>query len=74
MIASWDGSGRLNVENGCRTIKRLFADKGIPVGERGRYPAVWIGGKIAAVAGVAVDWNCRPVVGEKVLVITFLDE
>lgn len=62
-IAPWDGSGRLKVENGCRTIKRLFADKGIPIGERDSHPALLADGKIVAVAGVAVDWDYRPAGG-----------
>ena len=69
-IAPWDGTGRLRVENGSRTIKRLFADKGIPVGERMAHPAVLVNGKIAAVFGVAVDWNYRPVEGEAALAVT----
>lgn len=69
-IAAWDGTGRLKVENGSRTVKRLFADKGIPVGERGRHPAILVNGEIAAVFGVAVDWNCRPASGEAVLAVT----
>lgn len=69
-IAAWDGTGRLNVDNGSRTVKRLFADKGIPVGERTAHPAVLINGKIAAVFGVAVDWNYQPSAGEVALVVT----
>lgn len=69
-IAPWDGAGRLRVENGSRTIKKLFADRGIPVGERMRHPAVLMNGKIAAVFGVAVDWSYRPVAGEAVLAVT----
>lgn len=69
-IAVWDGTGRLKVENGRRTVKRLFADKGIPVGERPAHPVIWADGKIAAVFGVAVDWNHRPAAGEAAFVIT----
>lgn len=74
VIAPWDGTGRLNVENGSRTIKRLFADKGIPVGERETHPALLVNGEIAAVFGVAVDRNFRPVDGGTVLVITLQPE
>lgn len=69
-IAPWNGTGRLNVENGSRTIKRLFADRGISVGERMEHPTVLADGKILAVAGVAVDWNWHPAEGEAALVVT----
>ena len=59
-VAAWDGTGRLAVENGSRTIKRLFADAGIPVERRREYPALFLNGRIAAVFGVAVDWEYRP--------------
>ena len=38
-IAAWDGTGRLAVENGSRSIKRLFADQGIPADQREAHPA-----------------------------------
>jgi len=69
--AIWDGTGRLRVENGCRTIKRLFADRGISVGERAEHPAVLADGKIVAAAGAATDWGCRPAEGEAAWIITF---
>ena len=55
-VAAWDGAGRLAVENGSRTVKRLFADAGIPVERRAEHPAVLAGGRLAAVFGVATDW------------------
>ena len=64
VIAPWDGTGSLSVENGRRTIKRLFADAGIPVERRAEHPAVLLGGKTAAVFGVAVDWTSRAGAGE----------
>ncbi len=54
-VAAWDGAGRLAVENGSRTVKRLFADAGIPVERRAEHPAVLAGGRLAAVFGVATD-------------------
>lgn len=69
-IAVWDGSGRLNVENGSRTVKRLFADRGISVADRGTHPVVLADGQIAAVFGVASDWERRPVTGEAAWVVT----
>ena len=71
-ISPWDGSGRLHIGNGCRTIKRLFADHGIPPAARGEYPAILANGKTIAVFGAAVDWNSRPGDGEAALAITFL--
>ena len=69
-IAAWDGTGRLAVENGSRTIKRLFADRGIPVGRRAEHPALFLDGIPAAVFGVATDWNLRPQAGEPCLVVS----
>lgn len=69
-IAAWDGAGRLAVENGSRTIKRLFTDAGIPVERREEHPAVLLDGRIAAVFGVAVDWEYKPQKEGTCLVIT----
>ena len=69
-IAPWDGKGRLAVENGSRTIKRLFADAGIPVEERADHPALLLDGKPVAVVGVATDWAFRPRAEEPCIVIT----
>ena len=71
-IAAWDGTGRLAVENGSRTVKRLFADRGVPVDRRGEHPALYLDGKLAAVFGVATDWGQRPRPGERCLVIELL--
>ena len=69
-IAAWDGTGRLAVENGSRTIKRLFADRGIPVERRGEYPALYLDGRIIAVPGVAVDRRFAPREGERTLTVS----
>lgn len=66
----WDGTGRLTVENGSRTIKRLFADAGVPTERRREHPALLLNGRIAAVFGVAVDWEYRPQKEGTCLVIT----
>ena len=73
-IAPWDGTGRLGVENGSRTIKRLFADAGVPVERRADHPALLADGKVTAVFGIATDWNCRAAEGETALVVTLLPE
>lgn len=69
-IAVWDGTGRLAVENGSRTIKRLFADRGVPAERRKEHPALLLNGRIAAVFGVAVDREYRPQEEGTCLVIT----
>lgn len=69
-VAAWDGGDRLAVENGRRTIKRLYADAGLSMQDRGRHPAVLVDGRAAAVFGVAVDWDFRPAAGEGCVVIT----
>lgn len=70
-VACWDGGGRMAVENGSRTVKRLFADRGIPVERRGEHPVVLLDGRPAAVWGVAVDWTLRPKAGSPCIVVGF---
>lgn len=43
-IAAWDGTGRLSVENGSRSIKRIFADQGISADRREEHPALYLDG------------------------------
>ena len=69
-IAAWDGEGRLAVENGSRTIKRLFADAGIPIENRADHPALLLDGRPVAVFGAATDWAFRPRKEEACVVIT----
>lgn len=68
-IGAWDGTGRMAVETGSRTIKRLFADRGIPVEKRETYPALYLDGRIIAVPGVAVDQNMIPREGERTVYV-----
>lgn len=68
-VAGWDGTGRLAVENGSRTVKRLFADRGIPVEQRENYPALYLDGRLIAVPGVAVDRRYAPGPGERTLAV-----
>lgn len=70
-VAAWDGTGRLAVENGSRTVKRLFADASVPTERRREYPAVLLDGTLAAVPGVATDRACWPQKDEACLVITW---
>ena len=73
-IAAWDGTGRLAVENGSRSIKRLFADQGIPADQREEHPALYLEGRPVAVLGVAVDWSLRPRPGERTLTVVWEKE
>ena len=73
-VAAWDGAGRLSVDNGSRTIKRLFADRGIPVHRRREHPALLLDGKAIAVFGVAVDAAFLPKEGEPCLTVTLRKE
>ena len=74
-IAPWDGAGRLAVENGSRTVKRLFADRGIPLHRREEHPALYDGaGRLVAVLGVAADWDLRPRPGERTLAVVWEKE
>ena len=68
-IALWNGQGGLAVENGQRTIKRLFTDRRIPIQDRWEHPALYVDGRPAAVFGVATDWTLRPRPGESCLVV-----
>lgn len=73
-IAAWDGTGRLSVENGSRSIKRIFADQGISADRREEHPALYLDGRPVAVLGVAVDWVFRPKLGEKTLTVVWEKE
>ena len=70
-LAAWDGTGRLAVENGNRSIKRLFADQGIPADRREEHPALYLGSRPVAVLGVAVDWELRPQPGERTITVVW---
>lgn len=72
VIAVWDGTGRLAVENGSRTLKRLFMDQGIPVRRRREHPVLLREGRPAAAFGVAVDWNLRPRAGRPCLLVSLI--
>lgn len=69
-IAAWDGKGRLGVENGRRTVKRLLADHRISASQRENCPAVYVGGVLAAVFGAGTDRDLRPAPGEIKLVVS----
>lgn len=68
-VVRWDGTGRLSVENGRRTVKRLLADHGIPPAQCYDLPALMTGDTLVAVCGAGVDRAFLPC-GEKKLLIT----
>ena len=70
-VGAWDGTGRLAVENGSRTLKRLFQDRGIPAERRGERPVLYAGGRPVAALGVAVDGDLTPRAGRPCLAVTF---
>ena len=67
-IAPWDGTGRLAVENGRRTVKRLLSDHGIPVSQRENLPAFFSGNTLVAVYGAGTDRAFLPTEGKKLVV------
>lgn len=67
-ITPWDGTGRLAVENGRRTVKRLLSDHGVPVSRRENLPAIFSGNTLAAVFGAGTDRAFLPM-GEKKIVV-----
>lgn len=69
-IAVWDGTGRLGVENGRRTVKRLLADHHISASQRENCPAIYADGVLAAVFGAGTDIDFRAVDGEIKLVVS----
>ena len=59
MLAAWEGTGRLGVENGRRTVKRLLADHHIVPSQREACPAIYVDGVLAAVLGAGTDISFR---------------
>ena len=74
VIAPWDGTGRLGVENGRRTVKRLLADHGIGAAQRENCPAVYAAGQLAAVFGAGTEFSLRPQCDERKIVIHLENE
>ena len=44
---------------GSKSLQDLFTDRGVPRSQRSRVPVVTVGGRVAWVAGVAVDEDFR---------------
>ena len=72
-IGAWDAreSMTLPVSRGSRSLKRLFAERGIAPSERDRTPVLRVGGAVAAVYGIGTDALFLPSDGEEVCVIEF---
>lgn len=71
-VGAWDAreSMTLPVSRGSRSLKRLFAERGIAPAERDRTPVLRVGGAVAAVYGIGTDALFLPSDGESVCVIT----
>lgn len=61
---------RLRRRNGSRSVKRLMIDRKIPAHLRGRLPVITCDGRVAAVWGLGVDEDFRPLPGESALALT----
>lgn len=62
-VAPCDAGARLTLpgtHGGGRTVKRLCLDRGIPLAERDRLPAIYAGESLAAVWGLGVDLRFLP--------------
>ena len=58
---------------GCRSLKRLCADAGIPPDRRDRLPVLRVNGRCAAVPGIGIDWEFAPELHGKTVFITFFN-
>ena len=56
---------------GSRSLKRLFVDAGLSVEARERTPAIFVGGRLAAVPGIGVDRAFAPRPGRAQYVLDF---
>ncbi len=72
-VGAWDAreSMTLPVSRGSRSLKRLFAERGIAPAERERTPVLRVGSAVAAVYGIGTDAMFLPAEDEAVYVIEF---
>lgn len=72
-VGVWDAreSMTLPISRGSRSLKRLFAERGITPAERDRTPVLRVGGAVAAVYGIGVDALFLPSGDERVYTLTF---
>lgn len=69
-VGTWHSGDRMADGNGERTMKRLFADKGVPVYRRSSVPVLYSAGKPVGAFGVAVSAAYTPAPGERTYVVT----
>ena len=72
-VGAWDAreSMTLPISRGSRSLKRLFAERGIEPSARERIPVIRVGGAVAAVYDIGTDALFLPSDGESVCVLTF---
>lgn len=70
-VGPWDRHTGLTLpgSRGRRSLKRLFAERGISAEERERTPVFYTGGRLCAAAGIGTDEAFLPREGEEALVL-----
>ena len=70
-VSAWDAREYLTLPGKTRrSLKRLFADAGIPPAQRDVTPVIRINGRAAAVYQIGVDQTFLPSDGENAITIT----
>lgn len=71
-VGPWRSGEGMNLTQGRgkRSLKRLFAERGIEPKLRDTLPVIRCGGSVAAVWGIGIDLKFTPVQGEKSIAIT----
>ena len=69
-VGPWRPSGRMTVGRGARSLKRLFADRGIPPAERDTLPVLYWGDRPVAALRIGVDRDFAAVDGDPALAVT----
>ena len=70
VVGTWHSGDRMADGNGERTMKRLFADHGIPVYRRSGVPVLYSAGRPVGAFEVAVSAAHTPAPGERTYVVT----
>jgi tRNA(Ile)-lysidine synthase len=74
VVRSWRAGDRIRTGVGSRKLKKLFGERRVPCGARGRVPVVASAdGRVVAVGGLAVDPGLRPEAEEERLVLRIED-
>ena len=66
-VRTWKSSDRMETERGSRSLKRLFADGGVPIEDRDRIPVVCVDGEPYAV--YSIKERSSPESGETIAII-----